>query len=314
MTAPPVEPAIPVIAPRNVALSGALLAGILPLLIFLAGCRDPALGALEGRLQAETVELQAIQGNLAGFAEEDALLRAQTADLEARLEAVSTPERLRAALSAAGLPEGRTEALGEPRVVMRLAPGGEAATALALGLGEAGLPAALGALRCDGQGCSATLTTAPPVRVRGHPPLTTADLPPRPWWPPDASRWERAKSSLAGLVASRAALGALADLKVRAARLHAMEQAAATARVRTDLVLGAVLDAQAADAATQEATAFEHVDGHAVRLVAVGARPSLVEALGRRGKVTMDGTAWVVTVTDPTQAALRKLRQRVAGP
>lgn len=285
---------------------------LLPLL--LSGCRDPALGSLEARLEAEALEVQAIQGNRDRFAEEDARLRAQAAELEARLSAVATPEQLRAALREAGLPGGRTEPLGEPRVVVPLAPGGDAATELVLGLREAGLAAALTALRCDGEGCSATLTRARPLEPRGaRPPLTAADLPPRPWWPPEASRWDRAKARLAGLEADRAALGPLADLKPRTARLRTLEQALAAARLRSDLVLGAVLDAQASDAATQEATAFESPDGPAVRLVAMTARPTVADALGRRGKVTVDGSAWIVTVEDPSQAALRRLKARVEG-
>lgn len=283
----------------------------LPVALTLLGCEDTALRKLEQRAGAELVEVTAIQGNRERFAEEDAKLRGRLAELLPWLEAAARPEGMLAALRELDGAEVRADPLGEARVLVRTPPDPGQPLSLVERLLRIGRPVALSALRCDAGGCTGTLTPPqwPTRRARGTPP-GLADLPPRPWWPPEAGRWERVRDELTTLESARAALGPLAGIKRRQEELQALHAAVDAAWSSSELVADAARDALAAGAAKAEVTAFDHPDGRSVRVVAPGAGPALLEALGRRGRLTMSGQAFLVTVEHLGAALARQRKER----
>lgn len=275
---------------------------LLTLLLLAGGCEDAALRSLERRAAVRMIEASAILNSRDAFAREHELTTRERARLRAAFEATGVAE-LAAVVEGAG---GTVEARTARTVHFHVAAPDEARKML----GTEGQRRAVSieSILCAADGCDGELLAIPPppAPAATREP-TLADLPPRPLWPAERTRWSRTRASLEQLQALCATLGPLCDVRASLEELQALREAIDAPQRRAELLLLIAQDALESGAVEVLAAGFGYEEGYGVRGIARGTSAPFHDRLAQRGKTSRDGEGFEVKVELPTLVALRKL-------
>lgn len=275
---------------------------LLPVLLVAGGCEDAALRDLERRATVRMIEARAILGSRDAFAREHELIKQERARLLAAFEATGAGALSQLIERAGGEVEARTGR------TVRFHVAAPAAAREMLGTDGDRRAVSIESILCADDGCAGELFAIPPPPAKAAPrEPTLADLPPRPLWPAERSRWARTKASLEELQGLCATLGPLCDVKASLEELYALREAIDAPQRRAELLLLIAQDALESGAVEVLAAGFGYDEGYGVRGIARGTSAPFQDRLAQRGKASRDGEGFEVKVELPTLVALRKL-------